>query len=53
MNQDVYEYYQTYDQCKKKVTYWHKAWPNWLLLYLNNHLKNGDWILLDVLKVES
>jgi hypothetical protein len=37
---------------KKYVTYWPKIWPNWLLHYLKNDFKSGDWILLDLLNLQ-
>ncbi len=38
---------------KEQVTYWNKIWPNWLLIYLKNHFKNGGWIFLDLLNLQA
>jgi hypothetical protein len=53
MNQNVYEYYQTYDQCQKTSNMLTQNLAKLLLCYPKNHFKNEDWILLDLLNLQA
>jgi hypothetical protein len=53
MNKDVHEYFQMYDQCQRIGNLFTQNLTKFVILYLNNQLKNRDWILLDLLNLQA